>query len=114
MSVLGRDALTEMLGRDCARPPDGARAPCGPAEQTLQWMFTHRGYFHREPERVLWREWPTSAPGRQRRADVTDALPRVVLEALRHWICAMRHRQSFETQIRDFGVAAPGSSSTSP
>lgn len=43
-----------------------------------------------------------------KKADANDALTRVVLEALRHWIFAMRHRQSFDRQMWSFGYAAAG------
>ena len=79
-----------------------------PSEQTLQYVFMHRGYFRRPFEVVLAREYPSSDRRDNRsavidlvvfdrecrnpliveleRAKWTDPLFGVVLEALHHWV----------------------------
>jgi hypothetical protein len=96
-----------------------------PTEQTLQWMFMHRGYFVETHQHIVWRELPTCCTGERaygradlvafdtraaqpiivelKRTDATDALTRVVLEALWHWVFNIQHLAGLHALLSEFG-----------
>ena len=101
-----------------------------PNEQTLQWMFMHRGCFASETEIVVYRELPICCAGEtlggHGRADLLvfdqsqgravlvelkcatarDPLSGVVLEVLLHWIFNIQHREQFHQQLSDLGYVS--------
>lgn len=141
-------ALIAQLQRECLIPPAGRMRTrteldaCGRKaaptvqtlqadacdEQTLQWMFLHRGYLLAPIERVLRRELPTCCAGQMpigwadllafdtecmqpilvelKRAEANDPLSAVVLELLSHWVFQVRHIGCFNALIGDYGYAA--------
>jgi hypothetical protein len=96
-----------------------------PVEQTLQYFFMHRGYFQTCSEMVLAREYPTCDRTERRRAvadllvfdglnncplivelkraEATDPLFGVVLEALDHWVFLSRNRRALEEILSQEG-----------
>lgn len=109
----------------CSAPALGALASATAREQTLQWMFIHRGYFAEPCEGILLRELPTCCAGEMRqgsadllaydqqaqqpilielkRAAAGDPLTRCVLEVLWRWTFAVQHLSAFEEQLAEFG-----------
>jgi hypothetical protein len=101
-----------------------------PNEQTLQWVFLHRGYISSLNERVLCRELPSCCWGEKvagkgradllafdgelsqpmlvelKRADNDEPLCAVVLEILFHWCFHGQFHQSFELLLREFECGA--------
>lgn len=96
-----------------------------PREQTLQWLFVHRGHLSSSSERILCRELPTCCVGEpaEGRADLlgfddahgepilvelkdgsaSDPLSGAILELLYHWAFHMRHKDDFRALLADFG-----------
>jgi hypothetical protein len=98
-----------------------------PNEQTLQWLFLHRGYLAIPKQTVLLRELPNChfdqpvagradlfAFDRQlqqpilielKRAKALDPLTAAVLEILFHWVFHTRYRDDLEELIGSYGFA---------
>jgi len=108
-------------------PSLGACKAREPDEQTLQWMFIHRCFFHVPHERIVWRELPTCCAEETpegwcdllafdevqarpllvelKRGSATDPLTGVLLEALWHWTFGVQHSAEFKKQLCDFGYS---------
>ena len=100
-----------------------------PSEQSLQYVFMHRGYFRRPFEVVLAREYPSSDRRDNRsavidlvafdkecrapiivelkRAEATDPLFGVVLESLHHWAFLSRNSWLLAAVLRRAGHDCP-------
>ena len=106
-------------------PPIETLRMASPREQTLQWMFMHRGYLAETSDKILTREVPTCCAGETRhgaadllaydnvnrrpiivelkRASAGDPLTRCVLEVLWHWTFTVQHIAEFQNQLAEFG-----------
>jgi len=140
---LGVSALVRLTERAIAQPPRGRLrskaelADLGrvslpaltdfrdrlPTEQTLQWMFMHRGFLVEQHEQIVWRELPTCCSGERaygradllafdrksnqpiivelKRATATDPLSRCVLEVLWHWTFNVQHLAGFNAVLSE-------------
>lgn len=114
--------LEELIRTD--RPTVECLQAAKPTEQTLQWLFAHRGYLTSASEPILWRELPTCCVGEyaEGRADLLafdhavsqpilvelkdddacDPLSGAVLELLYHWTFHMQHLQHFHALLSEF------------
>lgn len=122
--VLRTKAQLTDLGRVLLPDLDNLRSR-EPTEQTLQWMWMHRGHFAERQQKIVWRELPTCCAGERafgradllafdtdalqpiivelKKATATDALTRTVLEAFWHWVFNMQHLASLEAMLCEFG-----------